>query len=64
MSNMDHPGGSATSGGAATDFANRPTGTVPPQNTEDVKQQAADAVGTAADEGKRLTDVAGDEERR
>ena len=63
MSNMDRPGGSATSGGTATDFADRPTGTVPPQDAQDVKQQAGEAVGTAADEGKHLTNVAGEEAR-
>lgn len=63
MSNMDHPGGSATSGGTATDFADRPTGAVPPQSGQDVKQQAGEAAGTAVDEGRHLTDVAGEEAR-
>lgn len=63
MSTMDHPGGSASSGGTGTDVTDRPLGSVPPQGAAGTKQQAGEAVSTAADEGRHLTDVAGEEAR-
>lgn len=63
MSNMDHPGGSATYGSTGTDVTDRPTGTVPQQGAADMKEQAGAAASTAADEGRHLTDVAGEEAR-
>lgn len=63
MTDMDQYGGSGH-GGTGIDVATPPTGSTSTGSTGDTKEQAKQAAGTAAAEGKHVTAVAGEEAQR
>ena len=64
MTDMDYSPGAEGRGGTGTDVASRRTSPGQSGGAEGVKEQANEAAGTAASEGKRVAGIAGDEAQK